>query len=83
MPAHKALREDLSLLSAEELKQRGYVRLPQTLEAALEKFAEDKTVTGWFPEGFANIYVLHKQGEMAFLENMSEAEVCSAYEEAY
>ncbi len=78
-----ATQEDLSLLSDQDLSAKGYVRLPQTLEAALERFAANGTVTSWFPGNFADIYVKHKQGEMAFLENMSEAEVCSAYEAAY
>ncbi len=79
----EATEEDLSLLSAEDLAARGYLRLPETLEAALEKFGADPTVTGWFPEGFADVYLRHKKGEMAFLEGKTEAEICAAYEEAY
>ena len=79
----EATEEDLSLLSADELAARGYLRLPQTLETALESFASDSTVTGWFPEGFADVYLRHKKGEIAFLEGKTEAEICAAYEEAY
>lgn len=79
----EATEEDLSLLSPEELAARGYLRLPQTLEAALAKFGSDPLVTGWFPEGFADVYLRHKKGEMAFLEGKTEAEICAAYEEAY
>lgn len=78
-----ATEEDLSLLSASELAECGIVRLPQTLEAALDRLANDKTVTGWFPPAFAEIYVKHKQGEIAYLAEMSEAELCTAYEAVY
>ncbi len=83
LAAPDATQEDLSLLSSTDLAAKGYVRLPQTLEAALERFSANDTVTSWFPGDFADIYVKHKQGEIAFLENMSEAEICQAYEEAY
>ncbi len=79
----EATEEDLSLLPPAELAGRGYIRLPETLEAALERFSSDSVVTGWFPEGFADVYQRHKMGEMAFLEGQTEAEICAAYEEAY
>lgn len=79
----EATEEDLSLLTPEELAARGFLRLPQTLEAALEKFTSDATVTGWFPEGFADVYRRHKKGEMAFLAGKTEADICAAYEQAY
>lgn len=79
----EATQEDLSLLDLEALTARGYVRLPQTLEAALEKFAGNPTVCGWFPEGFAEVYVKHKQGEIAYLSGKTQAEICAAYETVY
>lgn len=78
-----ATAEDLSLLDPAALAARGYVRLPQTLEAALERFAASEVVTGWFPEGFADVYLKHKRGEIAFLGNRTPAEICAAYEETY
>ncbi|MEM9107866.1 MAG: glutamine synthetase family protein [Pseudomonadota bacterium] len=78
-----ATEEDLSLLSEVDLKKRGFIRLPQTLEAALDAFAGDTTVKGWFPPAFADIYLKHKQAEMAFLAGKTEADVCAAYEAAY
>lgn len=78
-----ATQEDLSLLSAEALAEKGYTRLPQTLEQALNKFANDSTVTNWFPEGFSDVYCKHKQGEIAYLEGKNELEICAAYEEVY
>ena len=42
-----------------------------------------KTVAGWFPDGFADVYVKHKSGEIAFVGERSQAEICAAYEEVY
>ncbi len=78
-----ATEEDLSLLSKDDLTARGIVRLPQTLPAALDAFAGDIGVTGWFPPAFADIYLRHKQGELAFLEGKTEAEICGLYEHVY
>jgi glutamine synthetase len=76
-------QEDLSLLSAEALQTRGYVRLPQTLEAALDAFAANPVVTGWFPEGFAALYRAHKQAEIAHVAGMDVPGRCAAYENTY
>ncbi len=79
----EATQEDLSLLTVEALAARGYVRLPQTLEAALQRFRGNATVCGWFPEGFADVYVKHKEGEIAYLAGKTQAEICAAYENVY
>ena len=78
-----ATQEDLSLLDVEALTARGYVRLPQTLESALERFANSSVATGWFPSGFSDVYVKHKRGEMTYLKDMTQAEICAAYESVY
>lgn len=79
----EATQEDLSLLDAKTLNERGYVRLPQTLEEALRRFKANPVVTGWFPEGFADVYVKHKEGELGFLKGKTQEEICAAYEEVY
>jgi glutamine synthetase len=83
LPAPAATEEDLSLLDPTALAERGYQRLPQSLPEALEQFAADKVVAGWFPKNFADIYVKHKRGELKFLEGKDQAEICAAYEETY
>jgi glutamine synthetase len=40
-------------------------------------------VTNWFPEPFAEVYQLHKKGELAFLEGKTDAEIHAAYEAVY
>jgi len=76
-------QEDLSLLSHDALSERGYVRLPTSLEAALDRFEASATATGWFPNGFASVYRAHKAAEIAHLSGMDVAEKCAAYEGTY
>ncbi|WP_421983905.1 glutamine synthetase [Roseibium sp.] len=83
LAAPQVTEEDLSLLSAAELEQKGFVRLPQTLEDALQRFAANKIVTGWFDPDFAAVYVAHKTAEAAFVQGMDTAQKCAAYEDAY
>lgn len=83
LPTPDATTEDLSLLDAAALAERGYVRLPTTLADALERFRANATVASWFPAGFADVYVKHKNGEMAFLEGKAKNEICNLYEQVY
>lgn len=75
--------EDLSLLSAEALGQRGMRRLPTTLDEALRLFVENDVVKRWFTPRFIDVYEKHKRCEMAYVENKTEAEICSLYETVY
>jgi glutamine synthetase len=79
----EATQEDLSVLAPEALAERGLVRLPQSLPEALTRFSANRTVTAWFPEGFAEVYVKHKQAEIAYLAGLSQADICAAYEAVY
>ncbi|MBL4892585.1 MAG: glutamine synthetase [Rhizobiaceae bacterium] len=83
LPAPDVTEEDLSLLSAEALKAKGYIRLPQSLEEALERMNANATVCGWFPKDFASVYSAHKYGELAYLKDLSIEEQCAAYERTY
>ena len=75
--------EDLSLLSAEVLAERGFVRLPETLETALDKLSENKTVRGWFCDAFVPVYQAHKQSEIEHVRDMDVSGQCAAYEMTY
>jgi glutamine synthetase len=83
LAAPTATEEDLSLLDGPALAARGYARLPQTLDDALVRFRANPVVSGWFPPGFADTYVKHKRGEIAFLEGKAQAEICEAYAQVY
>ncbi|MEO1192247.1 MAG: glutamine synthetase family protein [Pseudomonadota bacterium] len=83
LSAPAATEADLTTLSREELDEAGLVRLPESLEEALDRLGANPTVTGWFPPGFVDLYRAHKQGELSFLEGMDPAAICAAYEESY
>ena len=83
LPAPQVTEEDLSTLSADALAERGYIRLPETLTEALQRFEDNATVRGWFPADFAAVYTAHKRGELAALEGKDTATRCVAYEEVY
>jgi glutamine synthetase len=71
------------LLDTAVLAARSLIRLPQSLPEALERFQTNPVVTSWFPEGFADVYWKHERGEMAYLGERSQAEICEAYEQVY
>lgn len=75
--------ENLSELAPQELAARGFVRLPETLGAALEAFEADSTVTSWFPDAFASAYRAHKDGEIGHIIDKPVPERCAAYEQSY
>ena len=76
-------QEDLSLLSPEDLQARGVVRLPETLEAALDAFEANPVVKSWFPEQFVRIYRAHKTAEIAYVADMDTPERFAAYQATY
>lgn len=78
-----ATQVDLSTLSPEELEASGHIRLPATLDEALTRFAGNETVSGWFPEGFADLYIKHKQGEAAVVAGLDPLAQCARYEDVY
>ncbi len=75
--------EDLSLLPAGDLAARGLVRLPETLEAALDLMGESTTVASWFPATFLPVYKAHKDSEISHLAEMDIPARCAAYERTY
>lgn len=79
----QATEEDLSLLTNEELETRGFIRLPQTLDAALECLAQSETARQWFPSEFIPVYRAHKLSEIEHLAHMDTQSKCIAYENTY
>lgn len=75
--------EDLSLLSAHALAERGLVRLPNSLVEALDRFESNPLVYRWFGEGFLPVYRAHKEQEIAHLESKDSAKCYAAYEDTY
>lgn len=83
LTAPKASDEDLSLLSADELSKRGFVRLPETLEDALERMCNNPMLSKWFPDGFLPVYLSHKTSEISHVANMDDGDRCKLYETTY
>ncbi|MDA0722260.1 MAG: glutamine synthetase family protein [Proteobacteria bacterium] len=77
------LSEDLSLLSPAALAAKGFKRLPQSLEEALEKLGESKAVRQWFGDAFVDLYIAHKHGEIAQLAGLDQSEKCNRYKDVY
>ncbi len=75
--------EDLSLLNADELGQRGFIRLPQSLPEALDRLEKSVAVRSWFGELFLDVYLKHKRGELKFLDGKTIEEACKLYERVY
>ena len=75
--------EDLSLLSPEELTTRGFVRLPSSLEEALDRFEACDVAKGWFADPFPAVYRAHKLAELAHLNELDTEARCAAYEDTY
>jgi glutamine synthetase len=76
-------KEDLSLLSAGELADRGFVRLPESLSEALDRLEKSEAARSWFGELFLEVYLKHKRGELEFLDGKSVEEACRLYEQVY
>lgn len=74
---------DPSVMSEEECRQKGLVRLPQTLAAALDAFKADETVTGWFAPAFIETFTGMKQAEIETLAGLDEGEICERYRAVY
>ena len=83
LSAPTVTEEDLSLLSPEELTARGYIRLPETLEDALERMHASPVVNDWFSKEFVAVYRDHKEGEIAHVADMDTLARCAAYEQTY
>ncbi|MCB2094116.1 MAG: glutamine synthetase [Rhodobacteraceae bacterium] len=83
LPAPEATQEDLSGLSETALAARGLRALPGSLGAALDKLGANETVRGWFPDGFADVYIAHKRGELATAQSYSQPDLHAAYARIY
>ncbi len=83
LSAPAVTEEDLSALAPADLTARGFERLPDTLDAALDRFEASPTVRGWFPAGFADTYLAHKRAEARIVADMDTAARCAAYADVF
>jgi glutamine synthetase len=79
----EATQGDLSLLSEEELKSIGVERLPQSLDQALELFANESIIKDWYSERFVDIYLKHKKQELCDAQNIELKKLYECYSRIY
>lgn len=73
----------MSAASSRARPSRKIVPLPKSLDAALARFKADALVRSWFPEGFPEVYLAHKRGEIGALAGKSAGDRFAAYAEVY
>ncbi|MCP4629142.1 MAG: glutamine synthetase [bacterium] len=83
LPMPEATQGDLSLLSEEELNRIGVERLPQSLDRALELFANESIIKDWFSGNFVDIYLKHKQQELSDAQNIEIEKLYERYSAVY
>jgi glutamine synthetase len=83
LPVPPIVSGDPTLMTQAELDERGLVRLPETLEAALEALAADTTARRWFPEKLIESFFAVKRTELAAMAGKDRAEICAIYGERY
>ncbi len=83
LPIPEVGQEDLSELDADTLAARGYVRLPQSLSEALDRFEQNETVRSWFDPQFSEVYLALKRAEIDYVKDMSDLEKCTIYSKVY
>ncbi len=79
----EATQEDLSLLSAEAPLPPAATSACHRHSKRPQRFKGNADSVQWFPEGFADVYVKHKEGEIAYLADKTQTEICAAYDSVY
>ena len=64
-------------------KEKGVVRLPQSLSAALDTLEADSAARSWFPELLLTAYLRYKRFEVDLMKDKTLEELCAQYGEAY
>ena len=82
-PAPTPTTGDLSLLTNDQLAKIGVVRLPSDLQSALAGLDNERLLRSWFPGEFIDVFLAHKAGEIAFLQDKETADIRRLYAAAY
>jgi len=83
LPTPRPTEGDLATMDAAGLQAQGAQRLPTSFAAALAALDADVTAQGWLPPLLLDCYRKHKQGEIAALAGLSDAEQAARYAGAY
>ncbi|MDQ0322952.1 glutamine synthetase [Pararhizobium capsulatum DSM 1112] len=74
---------DPGVMEEDERRQKGLIRLPETLPAALAAFKANEAVPRWFSPIFVETFAGMKEAEMKALAGLDEAAICERYRAAY
>jgi len=83
LPLPTLLESDPADMSAKQRKAAGVKPLPSNLDEALDLFAADKVVQGWFTPVMIEAYTALKRLEAANFTNADTAHMCARYARAY
>ncbi len=83
LPLPPLLDRDPADLSDAERQELGITPLPASLDEALDAFAADKTVLGWFTPTMIEAYTSLKRFESAMFADQSPEALCERYRFAY
>lgn len=83
LPSPPLVTGDPTEMSEDERAGLRLVRLPETLPAAVDAFATDSTVTGWFAPLFVETFVGLKRHESERLAGLDPVAVCDLYRTLY
>ena len=70
-------------MSEEARRSSGIVRLPQSLDEALDRFEEDTDLTGTIGAGLKSAYLAHKRFEAGLMRDLTPEAQCAKYLLAY
>ena len=83
LPVPEPTAIDPETLSDDERARRGIVRLPQSLDEALDALAGDPAAKAWFPEALFDAYLRHKRFEAGLMAELDRGARCARYSQAY
>jgi glutamine synthetase len=83
LPRPEITTVDPETLSEDERAGYGIVRLPQSLEEALNALVQDPAAKGWFSEDLFEAYLRHKRCELGLMSDLDRNERCARYKHAY
>jgi glutamine synthetase len=77
------VEQDPGTFSEAERQKRGIVRLPTTLDAALDALDADKVVQSFLPPSLLKAYRGNKRAELAVGKDWTPEELCKRYAEVF
>ncbi len=83
LPTPEPASSDPGSGSDAERRNRGIVRLPISLDEALDRLENEEGGRNLLPGELFDSYIMHKRGELAALEGLTASDICRRYAEVY